>query len=125
MWRFDSSDDRLPSKTFNHEGRGGHDEKQRGLASHGSLADGGQKHHRIGHGENEFARGNRRANGIEGSRGFARHRRVKFNGVRKDVFDRHPKEPEFRFNLRGGGLHRELPESFRRKPIFSVAESDA
>jgi transposase-like protein len=93
-----------------------------GWASYDGLVDMGyKKHHRVNHGENEFARGNRHVNGIEGFWGFAKHRLVKFNGVPRDVFDLYLKESEFRFNLRGGGdVYHELLKLFRENPLFSA-----
>ena len=75
-----------------------------GWRAYDGLVDMGyKKHYRVNHGNNEFVRGKSHVNGIEGFWGFAKHRLVKFNGIRKEVFDLHLKECEFRFNLRGGG----------------------
>jgi hypothetical protein len=96
---------------INTDGWGGYD---------GLVDMGFKEHHRVFHGENEFVRGKKHVNGIEGFWGFAKHRLVKFNGVNKDVFDYYLKECEFRFNLRGGGdVYHEMLKLFRENPLFS------
>jgi transposase-like protein len=93
-----------------------------GWRGYDGLVDMGyRQHYRVNHGQNEFVRGKRHVNGIEGFRGFAKHRLVKFNGVSKEVFDLYLKESEFRFNLRGGGdIYHELLKLFRTRPLFRV-----
>jgi len=92
-----------------------------GWASYDGLVDMGyQKHYRVNHGQNEFVRGKQHVNGIEGFWGFAKHRLVKFCGLKKEYFDRHLKESEFRFNLRSGGdIYHELLTLFRKNPLFT------
>jgi transposase-like protein len=92
-----------------------------GWASYDGLVDMGYKeHHRVLHGENEFVRGKNHVNGIEGFWGYAKHRLVKFCGLKKEYFDYHLKECEFRFNLRGGGdVYHEMLKLFRKNPLFS------
>jgi len=64
-----------------------------GWGGYDGLVDMGDKeHHRVKHNQNEFVRGNRHVNGIEGFWGYAKHRLVKFNGIAKDVFDLYLKE---------------------------------
>ncbi|MDR0248911.1 MAG: IS1595 family transposase, partial [Oscillospiraceae bacterium] len=63
-----------------------------------------KEHHRVFHGNDEFARGKRYINGIEGFWGYAKHRLAKFNGIPRDVFGLYLKECEFRFNLRGAAM---------------------
>jgi transposase len=91
-----------------------------GWASYDGLVDMGYKeHYRVNHGDNEFVRGNRHVNGVEGFWGFAKHRLIKFCGVNKDIFDYYLKECEYRFNLRGGGdIYHELLKLFRKNPLF-------
>lgn len=57
-----------------------------------------EKHHRVNHWENEFARGKQHINWIESFRSYCKRRLVKFNGVNKEKFALHLKECEFRFN---------------------------
>ena len=92
-----------------------------GWRAYDGLVDVGyKKHYRVSHGENEFSRGSVHINGIESFWGFAKHRLIKFKGVRKKVFDLHLKECEFRFNLRGGGdIYHELLKILRKNPLFS------
>lgn len=57
-----------------------------------------EKHYRVHHGKNEFARGTQHINGIESFRSFTKRRLRKFNGIRKHKFSLYLKESEFRFN---------------------------
>lgn len=57
-----------------------------------------EKHYRVHHGKNEFARGKKHINGIESFRSFTKRRLRKFNGVSKHKFSLYLKESEFRFN---------------------------
>lgn len=57
-----------------------------------------EKHHRVIHNENEFARGTQHINWIESFRSYAKRRLVKFNWIPKHKFDLYLKECEFRFN---------------------------
>jgi transposase-like protein len=59
-----------------------------------------QKHFRVNHGNNEFARGANHVNGIESLWSYAKHRLAQFHGIRNDKFELHLKETEFRFNHR-------------------------
>lgn len=69
-----------------------------------------EKHYRVHHGENEFARGNQHINGIESFRSFTKRRLRKFNGIKKEKFPLYLKESEFRFNcwLQGKDIYKEL-----------------
>jgi len=92
-----------------------------GFRSYDGLVDMGyRKHYRVIHSQNEFARGRRHINGIESFWGFAKHRLVKFNGVKKDQFELHLKECEYRFNARGQDLYQQLLKLFRNNPLFAV-----
>jgi transposase-like protein len=88
--------------------------------SYDGLVDMGYKvHHRINHGQNEFTRGKQHINGIEGFWGFAKHRLVKFCGLKKEYFDLHLKESEYRFNLRASGdVYQELLKLFCENSLF-------
>jgi transposase-like protein len=58
-----------------------------GWRSYDGLVDVGyDKHYRIKHSEDEFARGNQHINGIESSWSFAKRRRAQFNGISKHKF---------------------------------------
>jgi transposase len=46
-----------------------------------------EKHFRVNHGENEFARGNRHRNGIESYWSYAKRRLARFNGSPRQTFE--------------------------------------
>ena len=75
------------------------------------------KHHRVNHGNNEFARGNAHVNGIESFWSFAKRRLAQFNGVAKHTFELHLKETEFRFNHRHDNLYLALLKLLRNNPL--------
>lgn len=76
-----------------------------------------KKHHRIAHGDNEFANGRNHINGIENFWGIAKARLSKFRGVSKKTFYLHLKECEFRFNHRGEDLYKLLLSICRKNPL--------
>ncbi|GHU55231.1 DDE transposase [Clostridia bacterium] len=77
-----------------------------------------EKYFRVNHGENEFSRGNgNHINGIESFWGYAKHRLMKFKGIRKEFFEIFLKETEFRFNHRGQDLYHILLRIFRESPL--------
>ena len=84
---------------------------------HGLVDLGYEKHFRVHHGANEFARGKCHINGIESFWAFAKRRLAKFNGVIKSKFYLHLKECEFRFNYRNKDLYKELLREFRNLPL--------
>ena len=84
---------------------------------HGLVDMGYEKHFRVHHGSNEFARGVQHINGIESFWGYAKNRLVKFNGVRKAHFYLHLKETEFRFNHRHDDLYKVLLKMLRKMPL--------
>jgi len=89
-----------------------------GWRGYDGLVDlGFDKHFRIHHSDNEFARGHRHVNGIESFWSFAKQRLLKFNGVPKHTFYLHLKESEFRFNHRHRDLYRSLLSCFRNHPL--------
>ena len=76
-----------------------------------------QKHFRIDHGKDEFAKGRNHINGIESFWSYAKRRLAKFHGIPKDTFELHLKETEFRFNHRGLDIYRLLLKNIREKPL--------
>ena len=89
-----------------------------GWRGYDGLVDiGYDKHFRVHHGKNEFARGKSHINGIESFWSYAKIRLVKFRGIDKKNFNLHLKECEFRFNHRGEDLYRVLLEIFRKEPL--------
>ena len=75
------------------------------------------KHFRVNHGNNEFVRGSNHVNGIESFWSYAKHRLAQFHGIRKDKFELHLKETEFRFNHRHQNLYKALLQLFRNHPL--------
>jgi transposase len=63
------------------------------------------KHHRIDHGDNQFALGPNHINGIESFWSYAKHRLAQFHGISKSTFPLHLKETEFRFNHRNEDIY--------------------
>ncbi len=59
-----------------------------------------EKHYRVHHGDNEFARWKQHINGIESFWSFTKRRFSKLNGIQKQYFYYHLKESEFRYNCR-------------------------
>jgi len=90
-----------------------------GLKSYDGLVDVGyDKHFRIDHGNNEFARGHNHINGIEGFWGVAKTRLAKFRGMSKNTFYLHLKECEFRYNYRNQNLYLNILKIVRTRPLF-------
>ena len=75
------------------------------------------KHLRVNHGNNEFARGSVHVNGIESFWSYAKRRMVQFNGVPRHTFYLHLKETEFRFNHRHSSLYKALLSLLRSDPL--------
>ena len=75
------------------------------------------KHFRVSHGANEFARGSVHVNGIESFWSFAKRRLAQFNGVARKTVYQHLKETEFRFNHRHQDLYTALLALFRNNPL--------
>lgn len=70
-----------------------------GRKSYDGLVDlGYQKHYRVHHSKDEFARGTQHINGIESFWSFTKRRLAKFNGIAKHKFPLYLKECERRFN---------------------------
>ena len=92
-----------------------------GFRAYDGLVDWGYKHHyRVSHGADEFVeKGNssNHINGIESFWGYAKNRLVKFKGLKKEDFNLHLKESEFRFNMRGQDMYKYLLKEFRNNPL--------
>jgi transposase-like protein len=84
---------------------------------HGLVDLGFNKHLRVEHRENEFARQSNHINGIESFWSFAKRRLARFCGVPKHTFYLHLKETEFRFNHRNKDLYQALLDFFRKDPL--------
>lgn len=90
-----------------------------GFRSYDGLVDlGYKKHHRIKHGQNEFAHGSNHINGIENFWAIAKARLSKFRGIHKNTFYLHIKECEFRFNYRNENLYSLLLKIIRNHPLI-------
>ncbi|MBN1257797.1 MAG: IS1595 family transposase [Planctomycetes bacterium] len=76
-----------------------------------------KKHHRVKHGENEFAKGRNHINGIENFWAIAKTRLARFRGISKQTFHLHLKECEFRFNHRNQDLYKLLLKILKQNPI--------
>ena len=74
------------------------------------------KHLRVNHGKNEFARGNAHVNGIESFWSYAKRPLVKFNGVPRHTFYLHLEETEYRFNNRHGSVYKALLSLLNNHP---------
>lgn len=75
------------------------------------------KHFRVNHGQNEFARGTTHVNGIESFWSYAKRRLIQFNGVPRHMFYLHLKETEFRFNHRHADLYKVLLSLLNKHPL--------
>ena len=75
------------------------------------------KHLRVNHGANEFARGSVHVNGIESFWSYAKRRLAQFNGVAPKTFYLHLKETEFRFNHRHQSLYKALLSLLSASPL--------
>jgi Transposase and inactivated derivatives len=90
-----------------------------GFKTYDGLVDLGYKrHHRIKHGQNEFAQGSNHINGIENFWAIAKTRLMKFRGIHKKTFYLHLKECEFRFNYRNKNLYPLLLKIIRHNPLI-------
>lgn len=89
-----------------------------GWRAYDGLVDVGyEKHFRVHHGDDEFARGNQHINGIESFWSYAKGRLAKFKGVAKHTFYLHLKETEFRFNHRHENLYKTLLKMLSKNPL--------
>lgn len=76
-----------------------------------------EKHYRVHHWKNEFARWKKHINWIESFWSFAKRRLRKFNWINKNSFLLHLKETEFRFNLRNKNLYDTILKVLRKNPL--------
>ena len=87
--------------------------------SYDGLVDWGYKrHYRVSHGDNEFVSPDNpknHINGIENFWGLAKVRLTKLRGLRKDYFNLHLKECEFRYNMRHEDMYHELLKMLRKE----------
>lgn len=89
-----------------------------GWRAYDGLVDFGyEKHYRVHHGKNEFARGKKHINGIESFWSYAKRRLRKFNGIQKNKFVFHLKETEFRFNYRNENIYAIILKILRKNPL--------
>jgi len=90
-----------------------------GWRGYDGLVDlGYEKHFRVEHSKNEFAKnGGQHINGIESFWGFAKHRLAKFKGIDNQSFQLHLLETEFRFNYRELDLYQFFLKDFRTNPL--------
>ena len=90
-----------------------------GFKTYDGLVDlGYKKHHRIRHGQNEFAQDTNHINGIENFWAIAKTRLIKFRGIHKNTFYLYIKECEFRFNYRRYNLYKLLLKIIRDNPLI-------
>ena len=88
------------------------------MGGYDGLVDlGYKKHHRVQHGNNEFANSKSHINGIENFWGIAKMRLAKFRGLSKPTFYLHLKECEFRFNHRGENMYQLLLKIIKKRPL--------
>ena len=89
-----------------------------GWRGYNGLVDVGyDKHYRVHHGQDEFARGTSHINGIESFWSFAKRRLAQFNGIPTRSFYLHLKETEFRFNHRNDNLYHTMLKRLRKDPL--------
>ena len=89
-----------------------------GWRGYNGLVDVGyDKHYRVHHGLDEFARGSSHIKRIESFWSYAKRRLARFNGLRKEHFLFHLKETELRFNHRNDNLYSILLKRLRYDPI--------
>lgn len=89
-----------------------------GWRGYNALVDVGyDKHYRVHHGNDEFARGSAHINGIESFWSYAKRRLSQFNGLPQKKFLRYLKETEFRFNYRNDNLYHMLLKRLRANPL--------
>ena len=84
---------------------------------HGLVDLGFDKHLRVEHRENIFARQLNHSNGIESFWSLAKRRLARSCGVPKHTFYLHLKETEFRFNHRHHDLYKVLLNFLRKDPL--------
>ena len=83
----------------------------------GLVNAGYKKHYRVTHSEDVFANGRAHVNGIENFWGVAKSRMVKMRGIKKEKFNLHLKETEWRFNHRHENIYKLLLSLLRKNPL--------
>ncbi len=83
----------------------------------GLVNAGYKRHYRVTHSEDVFANGRAHVNGIENFWGVAKSRMNRMRGIRKDKFNLHLKETEWRFNHRSENIYRLLLLHFKKFPL--------
>ena len=83
----------------------------------GLVNAGYKKHYRVIHSEDVFANGRAHVNGIENFWGVAKSRMVKMRGIKKEKFNLHLKETEWRFNHRHENIYKLLLSLLRKNPL--------
>ena len=80
-----------------------------------------EKHYRVHHSNNEFARWKRHVNWIESFRSYTKRRLAKFNGIKREKYILYLKETEFRFNcwLAKQNIYKQLIKVLRRFTLES------
>jgi len=90
-----------------------------GWRGYSGLVDFGyKKHFRVRHSQNEFANKKTHINGIESFCGYAKTRLAKFREIRKELFNLHLKECEFRFNYRHEKIYETMLKICRNNHLF-------
>jgi transposase-like protein len=95
--------------------RGIHSDGWRGYA--GLVDMGYQKHLRVDHGKDEFAKGTVHINGMEGFWRIAKIRLAKYQGLSRSTFYLHLKKSEWRYNHRTQNLYNLLSRMFIQQPL--------
>jgi transposase-like protein len=83
----------------------------------GLVNEGYKKHYRVKHCDDVFANGRVHVNGIENFWGVAKSRLIKLRGIRKENFNLHLKETEWRFNHRHENIYKLLLNRLRKSPL--------
>ena len=83
----------------------------------GLVCYGYKKRYRVKHGENRFADGRDRINGIESFRGLREARLAKRRGVHKRAFRLRVKEREFGYDYRNRNSYPILLDELRKLPL--------
>ena len=83
----------------------------------GLVNAGYKKHYRVTHSKDVFANGRAHVNGIENFWGIAKNRMVKMRGIKREKFNLHLKETEWRFNHRNDNIYKLLLSVLRKNPL--------
>ena len=83
----------------------------------GLVNAGYKRHYRVTHSEDIFANGRAHVNGIENFWGIAKGRISRMRGIKKEKFNLHLKESEWRFNHRNDDIYKLLLLNFKKSPL--------